>query len=115
MDMVDFGFDLSASISAGPQTFRVINKGQQDCEAFLVQLSPGATANDFVGAFAPDAPPGLPPGQGLGGFQAIATGGGGTFSIDFAPGNYAFICFVPDPASGAPHFALGMIEEFTVQ
>ena len=51
----------------------------------------------------------------LGGLQAISAGGGGTLRVDFAPGNYAFICFVEDPASGVPHFVLGMVEEFTVQ
>jgi len=115
IDLVDFGFGLSAPISAGPQNIRVTNKGQQEHEAFLIQLDPGATANDFMSAFGPDAPPGPPPGRGLGGFQAIASGGGGTFTVDFAPGNYALVCFVEDPNTGAPHFALGMIHEFTVQ
>lgn len=115
LDLVDFGFNLSAPISAGPQTIRVSNQGPQEHEAFLVRLNPGVTANAFLAAVAPDAPPGEPPGQGLGGFQAISVGEGGTFSIDFAPGNYALICFVEDPASGVPHFALGMVEEFTVQ
>ena len=58
IDLADFRFDISAPISAGPQTFRVVNKGPQDHEAFLVLLAPGYTANDFVGAF-----------------QAIAAGG----------------------------------------
>jgi hypothetical protein len=58
---------------------------------------------------------GAPPGQGRGGFQAIKSGGGGVFTTDFAPGNYALVCFVEEPNTGAPHFALGMIHEFTVQ
>jgi hypothetical protein len=33
----------------------------------------------------------------------------------FALGNYALVCFVEEPNTGAPHFALGMIHEFTVQ
>lgn len=70
---------------------------------------------DFVGAFAPDAPPGPSPGEALGGFQSVVPGGSGTFRIDFTPGNYAFLCFVEDPNAGAPHFALGMVEEFSIQ
>lgn len=70
---------------------------------------------DFVGAFAPDAPPGPPPGEALGGFQSVVPGGSGTFRIDFTPGNYAFLCFGEDPNTGAPHFALGMVEEFSIQ
>ena len=40
---------------------------------------------------------GAPPGQGRGGFQAIKSGGGGVFTTDFTPGNYAVVCFVEDP------------------
>lgn len=115
LELVDFMFELSAPISAGPQTIGVINKGPQDHEAFLVKLDPGATADDILAAMSPGAPPGPPPGLAMGGFQAVNVGGGGAFSVEFTPGNYALICFVEDPASGVPHFALGMVEEFTVQ
>ncbi len=113
VDMFDFGFKLSEPITAGVQTIRVTNSGPQDHEAFLVQLAPGATAMDFLAAFEPGAQ-GPPPGLPLGGFQSITNGGGGFFTADFAPGNYALVCFVEDVASGAPHAVLGMIEEFTI-
>ena len=115
IDMVDFGFAVTGAISAGTQTIDVSNEGEQDHEAFLLQLNPGATVQDVLAAFAPDAPPGPPPGKGLGGFQAIASGGGGSFTADFTAGDYALVCFIGDPNTGAPHFALGMIHEFTVQ
>lgn len=113
--MVDFGFPPSTAISSGVQNIRKTNQGEQDHEAFPIMLNPGATVEDFLGAFEPGAPPGPPPGQGFGGFQAIAPGGGGTFTVDFGAGDYALACFVTDPTTGAPHFALGMIHEFTVQ
>ena len=81
----------------------------------MIRLAPNATAMVFVGAFAPDAPPGPPPGEALGGFQSIAPGGGGTFNVNVTPGNYVFLCFVEDLNTGAPHFALGMLEEFSIQ
>jgi hypothetical protein len=31
-----------------------------------------------------------------------------------APGNYAILCFLPTEGSGEPHFAKGMVNEFTV-
>jgi hypothetical protein len=113
VDMFDFGFKLSEPITAGTHTIEVTNSGPQDHEAFLVQLAPGATALDFMAAFAPGAE-GPPPGLPLGGFQSIANGGGGFFTANYAPGNYALVCFVEDVATGAPHAVLGMIEEFTV-
>ncbi len=115
IDMVDFEFGLSGAISAGPQNISVTNKREQEHEAFLIWLAPNATAMVFVGAVAPDAPPGPPPGEALGGFQSIAPGGGSTFNVNVTPGNYAFLCFVEDPNTGAPHFALGMLEEFRIQ
>ena len=111
IDMVDIGFGVSGTISSGTQYAQAPNKGQQEHEAFLIQLNPGASVEEFLGAFEP----GAPPGQGRGGFQAIKSGGGGVFTTDFAPGNYALVCFVEEPNTGAPHFALGMIHEFTVQ
>ena len=113
--MIDFGFELSGSVSSGLQSILITNPGQQEHEAALVQLAPGATAHDFLAAFQPGAPPGPPPGLPLGGLQAVAPGGRGTISIDFTPGNYAFICFIEDEESGAPHFVLGMLMEFQVQ
>ncbi len=29
-------------------------------------------------------------------------------------GTYVAVCFIPDPATGKPHAALGMLREFTV-
>ena len=81
----------------------------------MIQLNPGASVEEFLGAFEPGTPPRPPPGQGRGGFQAIKSGGGEDATTDFTPGNYALVCFVEDPNTGAPHFALGMIHEFTVQ
>ena len=115
IDMFDIGFGVSGTISSGPQYVQVPNKGQQEHEAFLIQLNPGASVEEFLGAFEPSAPPGPPPGQDRGGFQEVKSGGDSVFTTDFTPGNYALVCFVEEPNTGAPHFALGMIHEFTVQ
>lgn len=39
----------------------------------------------------------------------------GFTTLDLEPGNYMFVCFVPDAADGTPHAAKGMIKAFTVQ
>jgi hypothetical protein len=36
-------------------------------------------------------------------------------TLDLQPGEYVGLCFIPDPASGAPHVHLGMIAAFTVK
>ena len=113
--MVDFGFAPSTAISSRVQNILVTNQGEQDHEAFPIMLNPGATVEDFLGAFEGESPPGPPPGQGFAGFWAIAPSGRGTFTVDFGAGDYALVCFVTDPTTGARHFVLGMIHEFTVQ
>ena len=41
-------------------------------------------------------------------------GGRGWTTLDLQPGEYALICFVPDPADGVPHVAKGMLRTFVV-
>jgi plastocyanin len=115
VDMVDFAFAPSSPITAGEHTIRVVVAGTQPHELLVVKLDPGKTAQDFAAAFEAGAPPGPPPGLPLGGVSGMDVGQEGTFSTDFEPGNYAFICFMPDPASGELHYDLGMTSEFSVQ
>ena len=61
------------------------------------------------------APAGPPPFTGAGGITGISPGGAATMDIDLPAGNYAFICFVPDPATGKAHAELGMIGPLTIQ
>jgi hypothetical protein len=112
----DFAFGLQeAPVSAGPQRWQVTNEGEQPHEILLAQLAPGATALDFAMAFedpaASEAPPGLP----FGGIGPMEPGTTAWLDLDLAPGTYAAFCFIPDPESGQPHIALGMVTELTVE
>ena len=116
MDLVDFGFELSEEVTAGTHTFKVTNAGPQDHEAFLVELDRGASAEDFLAELERGARPGPPPGKPVGGVQVIEMGDEGYFTTTFMSNRtYALLCFVEDPETGAPHFALGMVKEFEVQ
>jgi hypothetical protein len=110
----DFHFKLSGQPKAGAQTVRIVKNGAQPHEAVLAKLDDGATPMDFIQAFGPNAtgpPPGtFPPG----GISQMDPGQTATVEWDLAPGRYVLICFVADPGSHAPHFALGMLHEFTV-
>jgi len=131
--MRDFSFELPAQIAAGPQVWEVVNEGPQPHEIVLLRLAPGVTQEQAMGMFggppaspaaghdmatpagtpagsAADAPPGIP----VGGMQALATGLRGWAVLDLAPGTYLAVCGIPDPATGQPHFALGMVASFTV-
>ena len=103
VDVSESGYTLSVPVPAGVQTIRITNSGQQSHATELVQLAPGASAQQFVASLLGPGG-GLPPGKLLGGLGAIDPGVQGYFTALFEPGNYAVFGF----ESGAAH-------EFTVQ
>jgi hypothetical protein len=108
----DFSFQMPA-ISSGELTLRVINDGPQLHEFVVYRLAPGKTVEDVTGFFS--APAGPPPSTPAGGTNAYSVAQRGNVHLNLAAGNYVAICFVPDANTGAPHFALGMVQAFTVQ
>lgn len=115
LNMLDFSYSLSKPLTAGQHTIRVNNKGQQPHEVFLARLAPGKGVNDLLASLAPDAPSEAIDWQALGGVSVIEPGAHSYFSVDLEAGNYALICFAPDHDSGAPHFMMGMAQEFTIK
>ena len=112
----DFAFVGLDELAAGPHTVTVTNTGPQAHEATIIKLADGVTAADLPAMFAATDPPaGPPPFTSAGGVTGVAAGDTVTMEVDLEPGNYAFICFVPDAASGAPHAALGMIGPLTIK
>ena len=112
----DFAFVGSDTLTAGQHTITVTNKGPQIHEATVVKLNEGVTVEQLRQAFtASPAPSGPPPATGAGGVAGISPGTTVTMDLDLQPGNYAFICFVPDAATGKPRAELGMIRALTVQ
>jgi hypothetical protein len=109
----NFSIDLPASIPAGPLMLQVTNQGSQPHEMGLLKLMPGKTLKDALAFLR--KPAGLPPFGRTGGMGALNPGMSGWVKLNLAPGNYVALCFVPDRATGTPHFALGMITSFSVQ
>ena len=120
LTLKDFSFDLN-SLTAGKHTINVKNDGPQPHEATIIKLNDGVTVDTILGmatAPAPSgsaAPAGPPPWTDVGGLTGIAAGTTANLDVDLPAGNYAWICFVPDPATGKPHFQLGMVGPLTIQ
>jgi uncharacterized cupredoxin-like copper-binding protein len=133
--LVDHAFEgLPAEVAAGQNTWEVFNDGEQLHEFLVGRLSPGVTFDQVTQMLseAPEASPaaaieaspvpspvaspsaGGPPFTLLAGAAPMSPGQTVWSVMDFEAGDYFAICFVPDPESGAPHFALGMIAPFTV-
>jgi len=110
----EFNFSPDRAIVAGRQTIRYVNGGTEAHEMVLVQLPSGKTVGDFAAAFAPGHS-GPPPGKPIGGFSGIEKNGYGFVTVDFSPGRYGLICFLPDMEENKPHFAMGMMYGFEVK
>jgi plastocyanin len=112
--MRDFAFDVPA-IRAGVQTVRVVNQGPQPHEMAIARVPDDVTPEQIAAALErPEAPPPFPM-ENLSGMQALSSGLEGWVTVDFVAGTYVLLCFVPDPATGLPHVALGMYAVVTVR
>lgn len=135
VEMVEFAFhimEMDGPVAAGPQLWAFPNAGQQIHEAIIARLEEGVTFEQITAALGfggpgtpeasadaaapatPEAPMGPPPFTFVGGIGPMSPGMTNWAALDLTPGEYFMICFVPDPATGAPHAALGMMMPFTV-
>ena len=143
VDLVDFAFEgLTSEIAAGPHTWAVTDTGEQLHELVLYKMAEGVPYSVAESIFmappaaSPEASPegmeempeematpmaesspmagGPPPFTAFGGIAPMNPGATNFLELDLTIGEYFAICFIPDFATGAPHFALGMIMPFTV-
>jgi hypothetical protein len=117
LTLQDFAFVGLDSLAAGEQVIHVKNSGPQVHEAGVVKLTGGATVADILkmATSSGPLPSGPPPWADAGGVAAINPGEETNLTLNLESGDYAFICFVPDPGTGKPHFQLGMIGGLKVQ
>ncbi|HKT08054.1 MAG TPA: hypothetical protein VJR24_09170 [Gemmatimonadaceae bacterium] len=111
--LADYSFTDAAPLGPGHHVIRVTNNGPQSHEVVLIRLEPGKTGAQFAQWV--NGMKGPPPGALLGGVAAMAPGDTAYFPADLTPGNYAFVCFVPDSKDGKPHVMHGMVKDFEVK
>jgi uncharacterized cupredoxin-like copper-binding protein len=116
--LTDFAIAGADTLPAGKTTVKVQNDGPQTHELSVLKLD-GITFDEAKALITSDEPPpgtsGPPPVSDDGGIGALANGSSGWAELDLTPGTYAFLCFIPDAATGQPHAALGMIKQVTVK
>ncbi len=130
VEMTEMAFaNLPTELPAGEQVWEVANTGEQLHETLVLALAEGMTIEQgmqiFTGGEAPaegegestpamDMEMGPPPFTGIGGVAPLSPGLTNYLLLDLTPGNYLTICFVPDAATGMPHFMMGMLAGFSV-
>ena len=127
MEMMFHGLEAS-TVAAGPQVWAIENVGAQIHELVVLRLAPGVTYEQFQEMMMapPEASPMpemdhaspaaemAPPVTEAGGIAPMSPGFTNYAELDLEAGEHVALCFVPDPETGAPHFALGMVMPFTV-
>jgi uncharacterized cupredoxin-like copper-binding protein len=111
----DYGFQTGRPLSAGSHSILVVNDGPQVHEMVLLKLMPGKSVKDFGDWATTGGMKGPPPALPIGGAGLMEPGGSSLISADLTPGDYGYICFVPDSKDGKPHLAHGMVSQFAVR
>ncbi len=113
VDMKDYSYTFSKPPTAGTHTLMVKNTGTQWHELEPARLKPGKTLQDLMAwGQKLDGPP---PATLLGGVSPMSPGREGEMTVDFTPGQYVFLCFLPDAKDGQVHAAHGMVKAFDIQ
>ncbi len=113
--MVDHAFAFPADMKAGKHLFRVENIGHQEHMMFISKMLPGKTFADVQALLEdPTLDSTTVMEEETFGVHGISPEAFNDVEFELEPGNYAAVCFVTDPETGAPHAFLGMTQVFTV-
>jgi hypothetical protein len=114
LELYDYNFKFSKPVTAGAHTFHVMNSATQPHEVELFKLAPGKTVAELttwmMGPMTSE-PPGIP----MGGIVGLPPHSTAQFHADIPAGEWALMCFLPDPKDGKPHFMHGMEMQFSVK
>jgi len=113
MKMTDYAFDLSQPITAGKHVIRIENTATQSHEVIIGRLLAGKTMRQAL-TWLNEGQKGPAPVVGLGGASGLAKGRHQFITMNFEPGRYVLLCFIPDVKDNKPHTDHGMSREVIV-
>lgn len=110
-----YGFDVPASVEAGPTRISLENEGAEPHHAQLFKLNDGSTFDDLTDRLAVSEFAMFEVGSVEGGTGTTDPGASAQAEglVDLSEGTYVFLCFIPNP-NGVPHVAEGMAQPFEV-
>ena len=112
LTLVDYAFAFSQPPTAGEHVIRVEVAAEQAHEVAFFRLAEGKTMDD-VAAWA-ETYQGEPPMTPVGGVPAMRAGQVADVYVNFTPGNYVALCFLPDATDGQLHLMHGMVLPFSI-
>jgi hypothetical protein len=112
LTLVDYAFAFSEPPTAGEHVIRVEVQAEQAHEVAFFRLAEGTTMDD-VAAWAQTFE-GEPPMTPVGGVPAMRAGQVAAVAVNFTPGQYVALCFIPDATDGRIHVEHGMVLPFTI-
>jgi hypothetical protein len=107
----EYTFEASG-LKPGDNTFRFANAGEELHHLIASPVKDGTTAEQVLKFFETEEKSADPFTKGEEGDTETAVldrGDSQVVELELAGGTYAFMCFIPDRAGGAPHSAKGMI------
>jgi uncharacterized cupredoxin-like copper-binding protein len=109
----DFAFEAPENLTAGLNTIRLTNMGQEPHHAQLLRLNDGVTFDQLMSTFQQEGEGALRLVSLAGGAGAIDPSGTSEVTLDLQPGTYVLACFIAG-ADGVPHLAKGMLKPLVV-
>ncbi len=119
----EYTFEVTGEATGGFVQVTFDNAGKEPHIVVPLKLQPGKTAADALPILSQEGEPdpaalaevfdGDPTSSFYGTPGLLPPDDSETTIADFAPGSYVLACFLPSP-DGTPHFALGMLTDFTV-
>jgi hypothetical protein len=114
----EYTFDTKG-LTSGMLTIKWENTGMQHHLMFAAPINEGKTLDDVKAALSDQSSTAPPPVDFQKGVEltVLDPGAAQVTTVDFAPGRYAFICFLTDEKNPAatPHFVEGMLKEVTIK
>jgi hypothetical protein len=121
VSLQEFAFVTPEKLTAGKQTWKIVNGGDQPHELNLAKVPDGTTLEQIhalmtlpEGAELPEGAPDPSTFVTAGGLGFISPGLTAWAILDLQPGTYAAFCYIPDQPTGTPHAFMGMVSIFTV-
>ncbi len=115
VQLVSFGFGISAPVTAGTRIIRVVNPSDQPHEMIISRLKDGFTLEQAKARADSAEPKGLSPWENYGGVADLTPGDTTVMTAAFSPGTYRMFCFFQAAGEEKNHAERGMTRVFRVQ